>query len=97
MQPAARVGDAGLPHCTAYVIATGSPTVFINNRPAARLGDVSTLHKKPGGKTCIPHVATIVTGSSTVFINGQPAARVGDALLDCTVIISGSPTVFIGG
>ena len=97
MKPAARVGDAGSPHCTAYTIATGSPDVFINNRPAARLGDSSTLHKKSGGKKCIPHVAKIVTGSNTVFINGQPAARVGDALLDCTVIIDGSPNVFIGG
>jgi uncharacterized Zn-binding protein involved in type VI secretion len=95
-KPAARVGDAGLPHCTAYTIATGSPTVFIDNRPAARVGDITTLHKKPGGKKCIPHVATIATGSSRVFINGKPAARVGDALLDCTVILTGSPTVFIG-
>jgi uncharacterized Zn-binding protein involved in type VI secretion len=71
--------------------------VFINNQPAATVGDVSTLHKKPGGKKCSPHVAPIVTGSATVFINGKPAARVGDALAECTVIATGSPTVFIGG
>ena len=93
-QPAARVGDM-----TAHggTITTGAPTVFINGRPAARLGD---LHVCP---LCSPspHVGgPIASGASTVFIGGQPAARMGDV---CTcagppdAIVTGSANVFIGG
>jgi len=96
MPAAARQGDPGVVHCTAYTIATGSPDVFINNQPAARVGDSSTVHLKPGGRHCVPHTATIAVGSSTVFINGQPAARQGDYLSECTQIAAGSPDVFIG-
>jgi uncharacterized Zn-binding protein involved in type VI secretion len=41
-------------------------------------------------------VAAISGGSSTVFVNGKPMARVGDALAGCTLIASGSSTVFAG-
>lgn len=94
MRPVSRMGDPGLVHCSPYVIATGSPNVFINGLPAARVGDVSSVHLMPAGDKCVPHVAPIVTGSPTVFVNGLPMARVGDYLGTCTVIISGSPTVF---
>ena len=96
MPAAARVGDPGVPHCSAYVIATGSGDVTINGKPAARVGDTSEPHKKPSGDECVVHVAPIAAGSSTVMINGRPAARVGDPLLDCTVIAAGSPDVIIG-
>jgi len=96
MPAAARQGDPGVVHCTAYTIASGSSDVFINNLPAARVGDQSTVHLKPGGHNCVPHTAPIATGSATVFINGQPAARQGDYLSGCTQIASGSPDVIIG-
>ena len=96
MPAAARKGDAGVPHCSAYTIATASGDVIINGRGAARQGDVSTSHLKPGGITCPPHVAPIIKGSSSVFINGRPAARVGDGLLGCTFIATGSGDVIIG-
>jgi uncharacterized Zn-binding protein involved in type VI secretion len=95
MPAAARLGDAGIPHCSPYVIASGSPTVLINGRPAARLGDSSSPHLRPG-KPCKPHKAVIITGAATVLINGRPAARVGDLLSACTAIAQGSFTVFIG-
>jgi uncharacterized Zn-binding protein involved in type VI secretion len=97
MPAAARQGDAGVPHCSGYTIASGSPTVLINGRPAARVGDTSAPHLKPAHGTCVTHTASIDNGSATVLINGQPAARVGDSLAGCTSIAQGSADVFIGG
>ena len=97
MPAAARQGDPGVPHCSAYVIANGSSDVSINGRPAARIGDVSVPHLRPAGIRCVPHVAVISSGSSSVFINGRPAARQGDGLAGCTFIASGSLNVNIGG
>jgi uncharacterized Zn-binding protein involved in type VI secretion len=94
MPAVARQGDAGRIHCTPYTIANGSPDVFVNNRPAARLGDSSTIHKERAGRRCRPHVSKISDGSSSVFINGKPVARIGDPLDKCTEIIEGSSDVF---
>lgn len=96
MPAAARLGDPGVPHCSAYVIATGSGDVSINGRPAARVGDLSTPHLRPAGIKCVPHVAPIMTGSTSVFINGRPAARQGDYLGGCTIVALGSTNVNIG-
>jgi len=95
MRPVARSGDHGVPHCSPYVIASGSPTVFVDLTPAAGLGDLSTPHLRTG-KPCRPHVAPISSGSSTVFVNGRPIARVGDTLAGCTFVATGSATVFAG-
>jgi uncharacterized Zn-binding protein involved in type VI secretion len=97
MPAAARLGDPGIPHCGPYVIATASTDVVINGRGAARIGDISTPHLRPGGRSCVVHVAPIITGSSSVFINGRPAARQGDALGACTRVALGSFNVNIGG
>ena len=102
MRPVARLGDRGVPHCSPFVIAKGSPTVFVNLKPAARLGDISTPHLRPKPKgqpvppPCSPHTAPISKGSATVFVNGLPMARIGDSLAGCTFVASGSPTVFAG-
>lgn len=95
MPAAARKSDPGVTHCSGYTIAQGSPDVFINGLPAARVGDPSTTHLKPGGKSCVPHVATIASGSPNVFVNGIPLARVGDPLSACTTIAAGSPDVVV--
>jgi len=95
MPAAARKGDAGVPHCSPYVIATASADVVINGRGAARTNDVSTSHLRPG-RRCPSHVAPIVTGSSSVFINGRPAATVGSKLAGCTSVATGSADVIIG-
>ena len=97
MPPAARRGDPGKIHCSSYVIADGSPDVFINQRPAARVGDKSTWHLRPGFPLCRPHTAKINSGSGSVRINGVPAARVGSSLSSCTQVAQGSPDVEIGG
>ena len=95
MRPVARLGDQGVPPCSGFGIAQGSPTVFVNLKPAARLGDLSTPHLRPGNP-CPPHVAPISSGSPTVFVNGRPLARVGDGLAGCTFVATGSATVFAG-
>jgi hypothetical protein len=96
MPAVARQGDAGAVHCSGYTIATGSADVFIDNRPVARDGDTSTVHQKPAGNKCVPHVSKIIATSATVFVNNRPVAAVGDKLSECTQIIQGSETVFIG-
>lgn len=95
MPAAARQFDLGVPHCSSYVIATGSTDVVINGRPAARVGDVSTPHLVPA-RICFGHVAPIVVGSSSVFINGRPAAFVGSYLAGCTAVATGSTDVIVG-
>lgn len=98
MPAVARKGDQGIPHCSGYTISAGSRDVFINSIAAARQGDSSTPHLKPGpGKPpCSIHSASISRGSSTVFVNGIPLARVGDPLSGCTSVAQGSPDVFAG-
>jgi len=95
MPAAARVGDLGIPHCSPYVIVTGSTDVLINGRPAARVGDFSTPHLVPSRK-CFTHIAPIVIGSTSVLINGRPAAYVGSYLLGCTFVATGSLDVIVG-
>jgi len=90
------VGSLGVPHCTPYAIATGSPNVFVNGKPVATLGSISTPHLTYA-KKCFPHVAAVSFGSTSVFVNGLPIARLGDPLTFCTFIATGSPTVFAGG
>lgn len=96
MPAVARVGDPGIVHCSGYVVASGSPDVIINDRPAARLGDPSTSHLRPGAP-CVPHVSNIVSASPDVYVNGLPLARVGDPLGGCTRIAQGSGDVFANG
>ena len=96
MPAAARKGDAGAVHCSSYTIATGSDDVFIDGKPVARNGDFSTVHQKPSGSKCVPHVSQIIATNSTVFVNGRPIAVVGDRLSDCTQIVEGSTSVVIG-
>lgn len=96
MSAAARQGDKNLIHCSPHRIKEGSPNVFINNRPAARVGDRTTRHLKPG-IICPPHTAKINSGAATIFINGQYAARVGSTIARCTKVVEGSPNVIHGG
>jgi uncharacterized Zn-binding protein involved in type VI secretion len=88
-----RIGD---PYSDGDFQAMGSGSVFVNNIPLARLGDLTTGHG------CWPP-AQIVAGSPTVFANGIPVGRVGDPhLIHCCpddgchdgIFVSGSPNVF---
>ena len=73
-----------------------SGDVFINGRPAATVGSVTT--ERDG--CCGSSQGSVAAGSSMVFINGKPAARNGDALSPHSGsgnISSGSGDVNIGG
>ena len=97
MPAAARLGDmhtcplvnpGPVPHVGGPVVAPCVPTVLIGNMPAAVVGDLLT---------CVGPPDTIVKGSVTVLIGGRPAARIGDLTAHGGVIVSGFPTVMIGG
>ncbi|MGD9680744.1 MAG: PAAR domain-containing protein [Candidatus Obscuribacterales bacterium] len=71
-------GCMSCPHVVEGLITTGSPKVLINNRPAARVGDIGT-HLT----CCGPGTFTIEGGDYNVLIDGRRAARFGDATRHC--------------
>ncbi|WP_426447696.1 DUF3289 family protein [Siccibacter colletis] len=76
-------------------ITEGSPNVFINGQPAARVGDAVAPHGCTCGSGCGMHARVIAEGASSVFINGKPAVAVGHGINCGGVVISGSSNVFI--
>jgi uncharacterized Zn-binding protein involved in type VI secretion len=96
MPPAARITDMHtcpmvtvlVPHVGGPIIPPCCPTVIIAGMPAARVGDMCICTGPPD---------IIAVGSSTVFIGGMQAARIGDMTAHGGLIVSGAPTVMIGG
>ena len=95
MPPAARFGDWQVcpeatpqPHVGGPIASRCEPTVRIGNRPAARVLDQGI---------CNYAAAVILEGSPTVLIGYRRAARQGDPTSHGGVIITGDPTVQIGG
>lgn len=87
-------GCSACAHTVTGPAIAGSPDVYIDCKPALRVGD-------PGvhSSCCGSNAWTAAGGASTVFINGQPAHRLGDATQHCGGsghLIEGSPDVFIG-
>ncbi|HJZ41906.1 MAG TPA: PAAR domain-containing protein [Bacteroidales bacterium] len=76
------------PHIGGPITGPCVPTVLIGGLPAAVVSDICVCAGPPD---------TIVKGSATVFIGGKPAARQGDQTAHGGVIVSGFPTVIIGG
>lgn len=91
---AVKVGDIGTEHDGFHPtkVTAGSPDVFIDGMPAARVGDPLEPHDKPKHPK---HARAIASGSSTVFINGKPAALTGGSI-SCGGVTIGSGTVNIG-
>lgn len=91
---AAKVGNIGTDHDGFHptAITAGSPDVFIDGIPAARVGDPLAPHDKPNHP---PHPRKIASGSSTVLVNGKPLAMTGSAV-DCGGVIIGAGTVIVG-
>ena len=98
MPPAARITDMHacpmvtpgvppIPHVGGPII-TGQPNVLIGYMPAARVSDTCI---------CVGPPDTIALGSFTVLIGGMPAARIGDLTAHGGSIVTGFPTVMIGG
>lgn len=96
MPSAARISDLHtcpmftgvVPHIGGPITGPGVPMVLIGNQPAAVVGDLLVCTGPPD---------SIVKGSATVLIGGRPAARQGDLTAHGGVIVSGYPTVQIGG
>ena len=86
-------GCPSCPHPAVGPITVGSPAVFINKKPAARLDDIG-VH----AVCCGPNNFKIVKGSSTVYVNGKALARLDDKTKHCGgtgPIIEGSPDLLI--
>ncbi|MDW6094306.1 type VI secretion system PAAR protein [Vibrio rhizosphaerae] len=94
MAKAVRVGDTGTAHdgFPPTPVTSGSPDVFIDGIPAARVGDPLESHSKPKHP---PHARKISSGSSTVMINNKPAAITGGSV-NCGGVTMGGGTVNIG-
>ncbi len=98
MPPAARITDMHvcpkkirglpIPHVGGPIAGPCVPTVLIGQLPAAVVGDTCVCVGKPD---------SITKGSATVMIGGQPAARLGDSCDHGGSIVTGCPTVIIGG
>jgi uncharacterized Zn-binding protein involved in type VI secretion len=91
--PAARIGDpTGHP---GTVAGPGVSTVLLGGQPAAVVGDMHSCALPP---TAGPHPPSpFPSGSATVLIGGRPALRLGDMAGCGAPIVSGAPTVLIGG
>jgi len=70
----------------------GSPNVFINGKPAHRVGDHWKVHCC--GRKC--HDSVLRDGSGTVFVNGKGLGRIGDAVACGSRVATGSSNVFAG-
>lgn len=81
----ARVGDS-ISHGGGII--QGSPNVFTNGIPTARLGDAV--------ECAIHGLQTITSASTTVRANSKGVARIGDSISCGAVITSGSPNVKAG-
>ena len=88
-------GCPSCPHKVSGPIVGGSPNVFVNGLPAARLNDPG-IH----AACCGTNIFTCDAGSGTVFINGKKAHRKGDKTKHCGTngkMTSGSANVLTGG
>jgi uncharacterized Zn-binding protein involved in type VI secretion len=69
-------------------IVTGMPTVLTGKLPQARITDIAI---------CVGPPDVIIKASATVLVGKLPAARIGDMTVHGGVIVTGLPTVLIGG
>ena len=86
--PMVTPGVPSIPHVGGPIIGPGAPTVLIGGLPAARVTDMAV---------CVGPPDVIATGSATVLIMGLPAARIGDTTAHGGSIVTGCPTVTVGG
>ncbi len=86
--PMVTPGTPAVPHVGGPVVGPGAPNVLIGGLPAAVVGDVCT---------CVGPPDVIARGSTSVLIGGRPAARMGDTTAHGGIIVTGCPTVLIGG
>ena len=71
---------------TGNISGNCSGDVFVNGKPAAYVGSITTERDA----CCGSSLGSVGSGSGSVFINGKPAARVGDSL-NATMAAGRSP------
>lgn len=74
-------GCPACPHLVKGPIITGSPTIKVRNKPAARVGDTG-IHRYPIS-CCGVNTFKILEGDPQVLIDGVPAARMNDQTQHC--------------
>jgi len=77
-----------VPHVGGPIVGPGAVNVLMGGMPAAVVGDLMV---------CVGGPDVGVMGSTSVLIGGRPALRQGDMTGHGGVIVSGLPTVIIGG
>jgi uncharacterized Zn-binding protein involved in type VI secretion len=85
--PMATPGTPPIPH-VGGPINSGYPLVFVGKMLCARLSDMAI---------CVGPPDMIVKGSSTVMVGKMPCARIGDMTVHGGAIVTGWPTVLVGG
>lgn len=70
-------------------IVKGSPNVFANNKPVARVGDAVAGHGRGSHRSPV-----MSSGSGNVLTNNIPTCRAGDTA-SCGHPASGSSNVFV--
>lgn len=78
-------GCGSCPVCPPGAVTSGSPRCFIENLPAARVGDSASNCSPLGGfgvcACCAVHAPNFITsGSPRTFIDNRPAARRGGSV-----------------
>jgi uncharacterized Zn-binding protein involved in type VI secretion len=93
MPPAARVSD--LTAHPGVIAGPGAGNVLITGMVAACVGDLHVCMLPPAAG---PHPPSpFPKGSATVLIGMRPALRIGDLSGCGAPILTGAPTVIIGG
>lgn len=78
-------------------LTQASINVYVNFRPAGRLGDKFAPHACPCDKCPPPHtVRPISEGPKNVYFNMRPPGRIGDFIACGDRIAQGSYNVFAG-
>ena len=77
-----------VPHVGGPIIPPCAVTVITGMMPQARITDMAI---------CVGPPDMIVKGSMTVIVMNMPAARILDNTVHGGVIVTGFPTVIIGG
>ncbi len=74
----------------------GSTNVFVNGRPAVRVGDMWAVHFDLMGMLP-PHPGVALMGSTRLLINSRPAVRMGDMINCMSIAMMASMDVFDAG
>lgn len=85
--PLVTPGTPPVPHVGGPLVK-GEPTVLTGSMPQSRIMDT---------EICVGPPDMVAMGSGTVLVGKLPAARIGDPSAHGGSIVTGFPTVLIGG